>query len=152
MTDGQFYSMCYFAYMQMKDQAPFDTGNLYNSIKFTMYKSGKTAKIYVSAQAPYMPYTNEPWVSSYWKGKKNPNLYWWDNAITGVFMYLARTFGGDIERVSTPKPMDLVKKANDWQNQTGDLMPEDLLLHSSYIENAQDPFADFYSRAQMIGR
>ena len=150
MTHAQFAGWVYFAYKAIKDQAPVDTGNLQNSVRLTMYKN--VAKIYVSAQAPYMPYTNEPWVSSYWKGKKNPNLYWWDNAVTGVMMHFARCMGGDIERVSNPVAMDLTAMAAKWQNQTGDLMPEDILLNSAYIENAQDPFADFYSRAQMIGR
>lgn len=28
--------------------------------------------------APYVPYTNELWISPKWKGKKNPNQGWWD--------------------------------------------------------------------------
>lgn len=150
MTDAEFFTYVNSAYEMIRDAAPVDTGNLQNSIKLKMYKH--TAKIYVSAQAPYMPYTNEPWVSSYWHGAKNPNLYWWDNAVTGVMMYLARRLGGDIERVSAPQEMNLEEMAEQWQNRTGDLMPEDILLNSAYIENAQDPFADFYSRAMMVGR
>lgn len=29
----------------------------------------------------YMPYTNEPWISPRWNGKRNPNQNWWDLAI-----------------------------------------------------------------------
>lgn len=35
-------------------------------------------------QAYYMPYTNERWISPRWKGKKNPNEDWWDNAIYDI--------------------------------------------------------------------
>lgn len=150
MTDAEFASYAYFVHKMMKDAAPVDTGNLQNSVVMELSKD--EARIYVNDQAPYMPYTNEPWVSAYWRGKKNPNLYWWDNAVTGVMKFLERRLGGDIERVSAPTAMNLVAMAAKWQNHTGDLMPEDILLNSAYIENAQDPYADFFSRAQLIGR
>ena len=34
--------------------------------------------------AYYMPYTNERWISPKWKGAKNPNEDWWDEAIHDV--------------------------------------------------------------------
>lgn len=37
-----------------------------------------------SEQAYYMPYTNERWISPRWKGKKNPNERWFDEAIYDV--------------------------------------------------------------------
>ena len=37
-----------------------------------------------NSQAYYMPYTNERWISPHWKGKKNPNENWFDEAIYDI--------------------------------------------------------------------
>ena len=37
-----------------------------------------------SQKAYYMPYTNERWISPRWKGAKNPNENWFDDAIHDV--------------------------------------------------------------------
>ena len=49
------------------------------------------------AKAPYMPYTNEPWLAKRWNGKKNPNEGWWENAVKKVVEYLAQALGGEIQ-------------------------------------------------------
>lgn len=61
-----------------KEYIPRDTGNMAdNALKYKV--EGKYIIIYFDTNiSPYIPYTNEPWVSPKWKGKKNPNLYWWD--------------------------------------------------------------------------
>ena len=55
------------------------TGNLkYNSLKVDKIGKG-TYRVWMDEkQAPYMPYTNEPWISPQWHGLKNPNEGWWD--------------------------------------------------------------------------
>ena len=37
-----------------------------------------------NTQAYYMPYTNEKWISPKWRGAKNPNEHWFDEAIYDV--------------------------------------------------------------------
>jgi hypothetical protein len=54
-------------------------------------------EIYVSLpKAPYMPYTNEPWVSPKWNGKPNPNEAWWNDAIVLIMEELAKMLGGKL--------------------------------------------------------
>lgn len=80
--------------------APKDTGNLaFNSIRVEWHGDNEAA-IYVDENiAPYMPYTNETWVSDRWNGKQNPNEAWWQNAIAQIVEQLNIEFGGStVER------------------------------------------------------
>lgn len=90
--------------------APKDTGNLaFNAIKYE-WLNPRQFRIYVdvgdvgivqnrvSGIAPYMPYTNEKWISDYWKGKTNPNENWWNNAADFICMYVANRLGGKLEK------------------------------------------------------
>ena len=74
---------------------PIDTGNLrYNA---TSYKStGELmCRILVDgAVAPYAVYTNEPWLSPRWHGKKNPNEGWVKGGVELVAMHLSQQLGG----------------------------------------------------------
>jgi hypothetical protein len=47
----------------------------------------------------YMPYTNEPWISPRWRGRENPNLYWFENAHEQLALYMARHLGGTYVRI-----------------------------------------------------
>lgn len=79
----------------LKISAPKDTGNLaFNSIKMEAYED--RIIIYVDlAIAPYMPYTNEPWLSARWHGKKNPNENWFDNVVKDrIVPYIVEKTGG----------------------------------------------------------
>ena len=103
---------------QLRKQAPKDTGNLrYNAIKYR-WVSDSRFEIYVDVgdtdafvskqkfllgQAPYMPFTNEEWISPRWNGKKNPNQDWWNKAIEKVIQFIARRLGGLLERGLTDK-------------------------------------------------
>lgn len=90
MTLRQFHRVCYKCVEKLKKLCPRDTGNLsINGIKFK-FVNEKKFTIYVDEKvAPYMVYTNEPWVSDYWKGKKNPNEGWWNSGV-GVLVNLIR--------------------------------------------------------------
>lgn len=57
---------------------PRDTGNMAdNALQYII--SQNEIVIYINTKiAPYVPYTNEPWISPKWNGKKNPNEGWWD--------------------------------------------------------------------------
>lgn len=45
--------------------------------------------------APYMPYTNEEWVSPKWNGAKNPNEGWWNDTIEFIVQYIGKRLGGE---------------------------------------------------------
>jgi hypothetical protein len=61
--------------------------------------SDNEVQIYVDADiSPYAVYTNEPWVSHYWKGKTNPNEKWFDRAVEQFATVLAAKLGGDLKR------------------------------------------------------
>ena len=80
MKPEEFAMLCSNLVENIRSVSPIKTGNLrYNAIKYEFIDE-KTCKIYVDESiAPYMPYTNEPWVSDKWKGAKNPNEGWWQN-------------------------------------------------------------------------
>lgn len=95
----------------LKRRAPYDTGNLHDSIKI-LYRTGEI-HIYISGadgstrgtsargMAPYAKYTNEPW--SQFKpplaGRKNPNEGWYDRAVIEVINTLAADLGGEIHTI-----------------------------------------------------
>lgn len=53
------------------------TGNMaFNALRYQ--EEGGRFVIYMDESiAPYVPYTNEPWLSPRWGGKQNPNEGWW---------------------------------------------------------------------------
>ena len=64
---------------QMRSEyVPRDTGNMaFNSLRYRVQDN--YIVIYIDTNiAPYVPYTNEPWLSEKWHGKQNPNEGWWD--------------------------------------------------------------------------
>lgn len=98
MTQEKFYQVCMECVSTLKNLAPYDTGNLsINAIKYE-WVDDNTFRVYVDQSiAPYMPYTNEPWVSPKWKGKKNPNEKWWQNAIEFIVDTLCEIIDGELE-------------------------------------------------------
>lgn len=90
MTESEFRQVCNECVNELRRICPRDTGNLANDgIRF-IFLGDKKCVIYVDDEiAPYMVYTNEPWVSDYWNRKrkdgstyklKNPNEGWWQTA------------------------------------------------------------------------
>ena len=75
------------------------TGNLkYNALKVIKTPTG--VQLYVDEQvAPYMPYTNEKWVSPKWKGAKNPNENWWENMAHSFINDLAKELKGKVRKL-----------------------------------------------------
>lgn len=76
------------------------TGNLkYNAIKLDYLGNG-VYRIYVDESiAPYMPYTNEPWTSPKWKGAKNPNEKWFENAQLEITEQIAQNLQGKYTKI-----------------------------------------------------
>ena len=99
VTDARFRAACEYAVAALKGCAPVDTGNLkYNAVRIE-WVSEKECKIYVDESiAPYMPYTNEPWISPRWNGKKNPNEKWWQNACELAIGEIANYLGGELSK------------------------------------------------------
>lgn len=100
MKDSTFANMCYAAAAELRKRAPKRTGNLaYNGVRL-VFVSNKEALLYVDeAIAPYMPYTNEPWVSPYWNGKKNPNEGWFDRSVEVIAEMLNGLAKGELQHV-----------------------------------------------------
>ena len=90
MTRAEFDALCLECVQIIRDRCPRDTGNLANNGIQFVYEDENTFTIFVEDDqvAPYMPYTNEPWISPKWNGKKNPNEAWWQDAVKLVREYL----------------------------------------------------------------
>ena len=76
--------------------APKDTWNLANNGVNYVYPDADTCVIYVDENfAPYMPYTNEPWINR--KGK-NPNENWWQDTVEDLAQIIADETGGELKK------------------------------------------------------
>lgn len=95
MTTVQFISFCLRFLAIFKSKSPIDTGNLrYNGIRFEIVDDA-TITIYIDdVIAPYVYYTNEPWLSPRWKGKANPNEGWIEKAIEETLEQIANEYKG----------------------------------------------------------
>ena len=82
---------------EMRDEyVPRETGNMaYNALQYEM-QNGILAITINPDIAPYVPYTNEPWISPKWNGKKNPNEGWWDRFVAEFTKRLANKLKGVI--------------------------------------------------------
>lgn len=98
MRTDEFIKLADLSFSEARNVSPIKTGNLrYNAMSVEILNGGNTYKIYVKQDiAPYMPYTNEPWVAKRWNGKKNPNEGWWqDKALQAVL----QAFQSQLSRV-----------------------------------------------------
>lgn len=79
----------------IKMLTPKDTRNLVDNAVKGEWQDDKTFHIYVDENiAPYMVYTNEPWTSTYWGDKQNPNEHWWNNAAELVMDLISYDLNG----------------------------------------------------------
>lgn len=86
-------------YAKLKHPSAQVTGNLkYNATKVEHFAD--YSRIFVDEGiAPYMPYTNEPWISPRWKGAKNPNENWFEDFEAQVAYNLAIELGGELRKI-----------------------------------------------------
>ena len=76
---------------------PYDTGNMALQATKVEKVSENEVKIFVdSAVAPYVVYTNEPWISPRWRGKENPNEKWFERATEKTAQAICSILGGEI--------------------------------------------------------
>lgn len=99
ISDEDFAAACELAYEQLIELAPYDTGNLaLNAIQIE-FVSPTECKIYVDEKiAPYMPFTNEKWISPRWNGAENPNESWWNRACEFIMGIIADLLGGELKK------------------------------------------------------
>lgn len=73
MEQSQFFALTMNAFQLFRTIVPIEKGNMrYIATRYVPYSDA--VEIRVDARiAPYAVYTNEPWVSPRWHGKKNPN-------------------------------------------------------------------------------
>lgn len=82
-----------------KSVVPIRTGNLKeNAVKLVDKGNGVWEITIDQSIAPYMPYTNEPWVSPKWKSKKNPNEHWFDDAAGLIALLIAQELNGTLSK------------------------------------------------------
>ncbi len=87
-----------------KSVVPIRTGNLKeNAVKFSYKGDGIWVIEIDQSIAPYMPYTNEPWIAPKWHGKKNPNEHWFDVAAELIATLLAQELQGRLQRIGARK-------------------------------------------------
>lgn len=89
----------YGALHYLKTLVPKRTGNMrYNATRIENLGGGKW-RLYIDENiAPYVPYTNEPWISPRWNGKQNPNEGWFDRAAQLVANYIATRLQGRLKK------------------------------------------------------
>lgn len=98
MTKQQFDRVCMELVKIIRERAPRDTGNLADNGVRYVWEDEETFTIYIDESiAPYMPYTNEPWISPKWNGKKNPNEAWWQDAINLCIEHFTNVYKGELE-------------------------------------------------------
>lgn len=98
VSQKKFQRACERACKRLRELAPKDTGNLaFNAIKIE-FPSPDVCEVYIDEKiAPYMPYTDEPWLAPKWNGRKNPNEGWFQRAAQIIFEELARILGGELK-------------------------------------------------------
>ena len=97
MSAEEFERTCLESFNIAKQTTPIDTGNMrYNALKIEFLDGGNTCHIYIDEDiAPYVFYTNEPWVSPKWDGKENPNENWWQDRYFKTFISEFKRILGD---------------------------------------------------------
>ncbi len=94
MTRVQFARFIESIVRELRKVAPRDTGNLADNAIVYWYEGDKAIIEVKTNIAPYMPYTNEPWVSPRWNGKKNPNEAWWQTRVPIVLNKVVKRYNG----------------------------------------------------------
>ncbi|MDE6586136.1 MAG: hypothetical protein K2K80_05610 [Clostridia bacterium] len=98
MTRQQAVNMAISIVEEMRDEyVPRDTDNMaFNALEYEILNGILAININPKI-APYVPYTNEPWLSPKWNGKKNPNEGWWDSFVAEFTKRLANKLKGVIK-------------------------------------------------------
>jgi hypothetical protein len=95
MKTVNFQKFCTEFFKSIQEYAPKDTHNLADNALQLRWLSNDVCQIFVDESiAPYMPFTNEIWVSPKWNGKQNPNEHWWNDIFMVTANELATKYNG----------------------------------------------------------
>lgn len=98
VSEAKFKRACDKALKEVKAKAPYKRGNLSDNGVRIEFPAPNVCRIYVDKTiAPYMPYTNEPWISPKWDGKKNKNEGWWQGTLPMVCNIIAQELHGEVK-------------------------------------------------------
>lgn len=76
---------------------PYATGNMARNT-VTSEITVDHIDVYINLnEAPYAPYTNEPWIAEKWKGATNTNAGWWERFVEEFAQRLANKLRGEIK-------------------------------------------------------
>lgn len=99
MTNQELFKICIEVLEGLRQPAyiPWDTDNMAtHGLQYRI--EGDQFHIWMDFdEAPYVPYTNEPWTSPKWNGKKNPNEGWWQVWAETFSNRLAQKLRGKVE-------------------------------------------------------
>lgn len=98
MTEQELFNVCIETVEELRQSIfiPWDSGNMAtHGLQYEILNG--VFHIYMDFdEAPYMPYTNEPWLSEKWHGKQNPNEGWWNEWCETFMRRLAVKLKGDL--------------------------------------------------------
>lgn len=98
VSAADFQAACELVLEELRKMAPYDTGTLAKDAITIEFSNPNECHIYVDESvAPYMPFTNEPWISPKWNGKQNPNQDWWQTACEYIMYLFQDLLGGDLK-------------------------------------------------------
>lgn len=126
MEWGEFQRLAADLHNLTQHSAPYRTGNLaLNAVRLRYRQVDGHNEAHITADmkiAPYMPYTNEPWVSPRWRGRRNPNQYWWDRTANYARKIIERRTGSFsrqiFRRTAAPSAAEYAERWNVTQDQT----------------------------------
>lgn len=99
MNEAEFMWAVVQAFNAFWARVPVDKDNMRGNGTRLESRGNNVYVIRVSvAIAPYLPYTNEPWISPRWNGKKNPNEGWFEDDTDIVVTVLAQQLGGRVTK------------------------------------------------------
>lgn len=100
MTEQELIAVCTETVEELRRSLyiPWDTGNMAtHALKYEI--TDKTFHVYLDlSEAPYAPYTNEPWTAARWNGKKNPNEGWWQEWCSAFMDRLSAKLKGELKQ------------------------------------------------------
>lgn len=129
----------------VQKHCPQKTGNLKRNAVKLYYDANRIVISVDQAIAPYMPYTNEPWISPKWDGKKNPNLYWFDKAFFEVLRYIRQKYRGKLYRTDQPTTEDVTRDLQELSELItyADYSTDDLAENSVALSQIRGRVKDF---------
>ena len=140
MEHAEFVSLCTSCYGYLRSVTPYDKGNLkYNALQ-VRWEDQDTCCIYIDdSVAPYMPYTNEPWVAKRWKGAQNPNQYWFDKAAQKVYGSVEHATGVSGKRTDKKEKLDIDALSQEYR-----VAKKHVRINSTYQVNQYGIFDNWY--------